>query len=117
MSILMTRNALEPQDNNITNPVAPQFRFYEQSYTTTGAQEWIFLPDAEECGVQLGLLTAGTATVEITCSPKPTVDTGTPITSKWTPGDVTASAFSSLTGVVAIRANITSGTWKIAVRC
>lgn len=117
MSIFMTRNALEPGDNNIDNPQANQFRFYEATYTTTGAKDWIYLPDAEECGVQLGLVAAGTGTVEFTCSAKPTIEAGNAITTKWAPGDVTASAFSAVSGVTAVRANLTSGQWKIAVRC
>ena len=116
MAIYLTRNPLMSQVDNVQTPQAPQFEWYEKEYTTGTTQEWIYTPDAEAVGVQMVPTSAGTATVELTCSPKYVIENGTPQVTKWSPGDVTATTIASVAAVTAFRVNMASGNWKISVR-
>ena len=105
--------------NILPNPNEP-VQYYEQSYITTGAQEWIYLPDAGSVSITLSGSGSWVATVEATDSPPDVVLAGNAVTVAWINGTQTATTSSALlTGATAVRANVTTvGTSvKISVRC
>jgi hypothetical protein len=125
MSQYMTRNPGQSRKSNTQGPgsasgLPEPVQFYELAYTTTGAQEWIFLPDDTfPVGVTLSGSGAWVATVEATDSPPDVVAAGNAVTYPWTLGTQTATtASSTLQGATAVRANVTTvGTnVKISVR-
>jgi hypothetical protein len=101
--------------------LAEPVQYYEQAYTTTGAQEWIMIPDSRDpIGIVLSGSGAWVATIEATDSPPDVVLGGSPVTYAWPNGTQTATtANATLTGATAVRANVTTvGTnVKISVRC
>jgi hypothetical protein len=126
MSQYLTRNPGQSRKSNTQGPGSASGRqpepvqFYELAYTTTGAQEWIYLPDDTfPIGVCLSGSGSWVATIEATDSPPDVVDTGSPVTYTWPQGTQTATtAATTLAGATAVRANITTvGTYvKISVR-
>ena len=118
----MTRTPDGQRSSNTVVPSTssmPPVQYYEQTYTTTGAQEWIFLPDAGTVGVTLSGAGAWVATIEATDSPPDVVLSGGAVAIGWPQGVQTATnAGSALTGATAVRANVTTvGTnVKITVR-
>ena len=60
------------------------------------------------------LVAAGTAYLEVTFSPRENVLADTAVWMKWTPGNVTASTYSDITGATGVRLVVSSGTWQLA---
>ena len=103
-------NVLTPHPNQ------PNYQWYETTYSTSGAQEWIFTPDMEEVFVTL-TPSASTAQIEGTNSPPSVVLTGSPNVVAWSAGAVTVATNAKLEGFTAFRVNITVGTSaKISAR-
>lgn len=113
----MTRNPPEPGCSNTLNPLASQFKFYENSYATGVAQESIYMPDFEGCSVTISFPAAGTASLEVTDSPPDIIDAGNGVWfthASFSAISATTSAF--VKGPTAIRVSRASGTVKIGVR-
>lgn len=115
MSVYLTRNAIQPGNNNVDAPGVGPFQMYEKAYTSGTTQEWIYAPDFGSFGVVLGLTSAGTGAIEKTCSPPSVIEAGNASVVAVT--GVTASTFYLLEGITAFRVNMTSGAWKVSVRC
>lgn len=120
----LTRNPVGNEASNTGTPTssveAQAWQFYEQTYTGTGAQEWIFLPDGM---LPIGVVLSGSgpwvATIEATDSPPDVVLAGNAVAYAWPNGTQTATTSNStLIGATAVRANITNaGTGvKVSVR-
>lgn len=107
---------LKRMDGNYSNLAAPgsrAFNSWEYTYTTTGAQEWIVLPDTGVAGVVVSFPSAGTAYVEATDSPKEMIMgivSGTPEPYQWPNGTVSATTNTIIQGANAVRLNVVSGT-------
>lgn len=122
MAIFLVRNSggTNGELSNALIPVVPNkdntYQWYEATYTTAGAQEWIYVPDMAPVSVTL-TPSASTAQIEATDSPPSVVKAGTAATVAWTAGPVTAATTALLQGFTAFRVNITVGTTaKISVR-
>ncbi len=116
MAVFLTRNPLQGQESNTKAPNAPQFQFYEKTYTSGTTQEWILIPDIAGASVTL-TPSASTASIDLTDSPPDVVLTGSPATVAWTPGTVGAATTAFLQGFVAFRVNIVTGSSvKISAR-
>ena len=119
-SVYTTRNGLQPASNNVDNPQtgggAGPWNIYYKVYTSvTGVQDWIYAPDGGTFGVNLVNTSAGTAHIDYTLAPPSAIEGGSP--GHFSNTDVTASTYYAPVGVTAIRVNITSGNWKLQVRC
>jgi len=103
-------------DANLANV---NYQFFEKSYTATGAQEWIYLPDANAVGVMVTIASTGTCQVDVTMSPPDVVDGGTAVTLPWATGSITASAYAVIQGATAIRltSSANGSGIKLSVRC
>jgi hypothetical protein len=124
MAQYLTRNPATRKSNTFGPASAAgeqPVQFYELAYTSTGAQEWIFLPDdMAPCGVTLSGSGAWVGTVEATDSPPDVVLAGNAVVYPWPLGALSATTgAANIQGAVALRANVTTvGTnVKITVRC
>lgn len=129
MSIKMSRNNGYGQSvSNYENPSSSgPFVYYEQTYTSAGPQEWIFLPDAvSPCKVCISFQAPGAAFLEGTASPPNDVNgiavpgtQGLAVPVPYTIVDVVTDTTAQLVqGDTAIRLNIVGGTSvTISVRC
>lgn len=106
--------------DNITQSGLAQYRWISLTYgAVTGAQDVVFLPDSEECGLQVFIVGGFTYSVEATMDPPANVTAGT---ASWTVltgwSGLTTSSTSSLVGPTAIRLNpsIAGTSIKINVR-
>jgi hypothetical protein len=116
-AVYLTRVPLQPGASNVDAPTASAFQFYEKTYTTGTTQEVIFCPDRGDVSVTASFSTS-TGSIEATCSPPSVVTAGTAVWSTWTPGVVGATTTAILTGFVAMRANLATGSFiKISVAC
>lgn len=67
--------------------------------------------------VRLVLVSAGTAAVYDTLTPRNTVETGGTVNwEKWSPGDCTATTDAMCGPVSALKITVTSGNWTLEVR-
>ncbi len=114
MAVYMTRNPHYPGAENGQNLIGP-WRYYQNGYSSTGAQEAIFLPDVGKIGVQL----SGTfnCDVEVSCSPPSKILAGSG--DVWfkptSPGTVSAATVFSLEAVTAFRLKMNSGSVLLEV--
>jgi hypothetical protein len=97
--------------SNVLQPHAaqPNYQWYETTYTTAGAQEWVYCPDINPISVTL-TPSGSTAQIEATDSPPSVVASGSPNVVTWSAGPVTAATTALLQGFTAFRVNITVGT-------
>jgi hypothetical protein len=125
MAYVLARNTPGIHKSNTDGPASASgatelVQWYELAYTSTGAQEWVYLPDAMfPVGVTLSGSGAWVATVEATDSPPDVVKAGSAVAYAWPLGTQTATnASATLTGATAVRANVTTvGTnVKLSVR-
>lgn len=123
----MPRLNRTPIGNEVSNTGTPTpsvdsqpWQFYCQTYTATGAQEAIFLPDVGVVGVTLAGSGSWVATVESTDCPPDVIRAGNGVWVAWPLGTITATnTQSAVQGCTAIRVNVTTvGTnVTISVRC
>lgn len=93
------------------------FHFFEKTYTTTGAQEWIYLSDAGVFGVTISFPVAGSGIVEMTTSPPDIAMAGQAVNVQVGTGTISTSTTYIVQGATAIRLNIATGTQvKLSIR-
>lgn len=115
--VSLTRNALMPYGSNTAEPGQKEYRFYEVTYTATGVQDWIKIPDFDGVSVTLSP-SASTASIEVTDSPPDIIDAGTAAAVTWSPGVVSVATTATLQGFSAFRVNVATGaSVKISARC
>ena len=107
-TVILSRNPGQPSPSNTLNPNGTQFQFYEKTYTTTGAQDWITIPDRDGVSVTLSF-SASTGSIECTDSPPDVITGGSPVAVTWAPGVVGATTTQSLIGFTAFRVNVATG--------
>jgi hypothetical protein len=118
MSLQLAGNTSPAGLSSTLAPSAPAWKFIEKTYTGTGAQEWIYLPDRNgQVGVTVSFPSAGAASIEVTNSPPDIIEAGNAVATT-SLASVTAATSVILSGVVAFRLNIGSGTaTKISAAC
>lgn len=111
--INLSKNVLQPQTSNTVAPQvgagAGPWQWYETTYTTTGAKDWITIPDASGVSVTLSF-SSSTASIEATDSPPDTLAAGSPVTVTWPAGVVGTTTSAQLVGFTAFRVNVATGT-------
>lgn len=119
MSIQLKREYTnQAQNSNTISGAIPQssYKFYKTTYTTTGAKDWIYLPDAIfTVGVSL-TFAGGTATIEVTDDPPDVIEGGSPAAITWPLGAVSASTSTTLQGYTAFRVNVSVANVTLSVR-
>ncbi len=106
--VLLTRAPLMGQESNTLAPQAPQFEFYETTYTTGTTQDWIMIPDRGGVSVTL-TPTASTGSIETTDSPPDVIKAGNAVACTWGAGVVGAATTAFLLGFTAFRVNLATG--------
>jgi hypothetical protein len=105
----LTRAPAQQYSNTLTPNGPGPWQFYEKAYLTTGAQEWVYIPDAGSASITLSGSGAWVATVEATDSPPDIVAAGTGVVVAWPNGTQTATNSAAIvTGCTAVRANVTT---------
>ena len=131
--VSMTRNTAAgsntPPSAGMIFGSTPCYQFYEQVYTTQGAQEWITMPDAGQSKVTIAFPSGnGAAFLEATCSPPdmlgaPGQEIGVSPAGAFSPivyplqDTVNNITTVIIEGDMAIRINNLGGTVAISVRC
>ena len=117
MSVYLTQNPVNPGSGNTARPGDTQFKFYEKTYSTVAAQEWIYMPDTINNVMSLTVVTTGgSSAVEVTCSPPDIVEAGTAVVIDCGTGAIAStSKLITLNVVTAFRVNVASGSAKLSV--
>lgn len=131
MAQYMTRNNGQSRVSNTASPASSNGQpspvsFYENDapygvpYTSTGLQEWIFMPDdTSPVGLVLSGSGAWSGYIVATDSPPDVVAAGNAIYYQWPAGTVNATTNATIMGATAVAAYVVAiGTnVKISVRC
>lgn len=112
MSVQLSRNNVQAASNDL-NVLDQPWTYYSKSYSGSGPQETIYIPDVVGCSVTL---TGGSAWVEFTDSSPSLIDAGLGVWVVWPLGTISTTGSSYIQGATAVRANFISGGATIMVR-